>query len=337
VVYLAQKTGDGAMRSKRVWLLLVSLVLVCGLIGCGRKPEPVVAKPDAVFDEPTPPVVEESEPAVAEPKAGAEEVNKPDVIEEPKAPIQEFAAEQKECSQRLGLPVEITNSIGMKLRLIPAGEFMMGSPASDSSASRTEKPQHKGRITKPFYLGMYEVTQAEYEKVMGENPSKDKGATKPVEMVSWDDAAEFCKKLSAKEGKTYRLPTEAEWEYACRAGTTTRYSFGDDEESLGEYAWYQDNSNVKTHPVGEKKPNAWGLHDMLGNVSEWCAAARSERTTDRVVRGGCLGSFAGGCRAACRGRFEPQVRFFYLGFRVAAVPPGGPSQEPENKQAEPGA
>ena len=183
----------------------------------------------------------------------------------------------------------ITNSIGMKLVLIPAGEFLMGSPDSDEEASDGEKPQHLVQITKPFYLGVYEVTQGEYERVLSESPSafsrtgglKDEVAGKdtnrlPAEEISWEDAMEFCRKLSAMSeekaaGQVYRLPTEAEWEYACRAGSTTKRCFGDSESQLGQYAWYDNNSGGSTHPVGRKKPNVWGLYDMHGNMNEWCA------------------------------------------------------------------
>jgi len=305
VVYLAGKTRDGAMESKKAWLLLVSFVLVCGMIRGAEKPQPDV-----------------------------------------KATMEKAVAAQKECGERLGLEVAITNSIGMELVLIPAGAFLMGSPESDPFASNDEKPQHTVGITQPFYVGVHEVTQAEYEKVRGKNPScfskggkwADRVSGKdtsrhPVENVSWADAVEFCKKLSAKEGKTYRLPTEAEWEYACRAGSTTLYSFGDDPASLGEYAWYGDNSDVKTHSVGEKKPNAWGLHDMHGNVWEWCAdyfgrdyyavsptwdPTGPEASPLRVVRGGCWDDGAGGCRAANRYGLKPQYQWYDLGFRVAA-------------------
>jgi formylglycine-generating enzyme required for sulfatase activity len=151
---------------------------------------------------------------------------------------------------------------------------------------------------------MYEVTQQQYEKVMGTNPSTTKGPQNPVEKVSWNDAVEFCRKLSAlpaekSAGYVYRLPTEAEWEYACRAGTQTAYSFGDSESELGDYAWYDKNAGGTTHPVGSKKPNAWGLYDMHGNVFEWCqdwyGSYPSGSVTDptgessgshRVVRGG---------------------------------------------------
>ena len=238
---------------------------------------------------------------------------------------------QKECSESLGSPVEITNSIGMKLMLIPAGEFMMGSPSSDDWAASEEKPQHKIRITTPFYMGRCEVTQAEYETLMGQNPSRFKGAANPVEQISWDDAVEFCKQLTVKEGKTYRLPTEAEWEYACRAGTTTRYSFGDAWATLGEYAIYRPNSDQKTHLVGEKKPNAWGLYGMHGNVGEWCADWKAEdyyatsptddpigpaRGSLRTSRGGSWRDASWYCRSAHRFEEQPDYRNFSLGFRV---------------------
>lgn len=244
---------------------------------------------------------------------------------------------------------EITNSIGMKLKLIPAGEFLMGAPKSDGDANDSEKPQHKVRITKSFYLGVTEVTQAEYEKVMGKNPStfskEGKRADRvsgedtsrhPVERVRWQDAVEFCKRLSAKEGATYRLPTEAEWEYACRAGTTTRFCFGNDEESLGNYAWFRENSKRKTHPVGQKKPNAWGLYDMHGNVFEWCqdcfdVSYGSERAvTDpkrlaggfgRLLRGGSFVGTAGALRSTYRNYNRPSDRDRNYGFRPVRTYP----------------
>jgi formylglycine-generating enzyme required for sulfatase activity len=159
-------------------------------------------------------------------------------------------------------------SVALDLVLIQPGSFTMGDDGGDGSA---EKPAHKVTISKPFYLGKYEVTQDQWEAVMGANPSYFKGPENPVEDVSWDDCQKFLKKLNERlpgTGGTVRLPTEAEWEYACRAGTTTKYSFGDTRSDLGEYAWYGGNSHNKNHPVGEKKPNAWGLYDIHGNVCE---------------------------------------------------------------------
>ena len=249
---------------------------------------------------------------------------------------QQAAQHQRTWGRYLGLPVEHGDSIGMKFSLVPPGEFMMGSPDTDTDADNKEKPQHRVRITRPFYLAIHEVTQAKYERVMGRNPSAFQGdPTRPVEQVSWHDAVEFCRRLGETEGRQYRLPTEAEWEYACRAGTTTRWHFGDDVSELDQYAWYRDNSDERTHPVGQKKPNAWGLHDMGGNVWEWCADWFDEEyyanspTDDPagppsgsgpVRRGGCWIYAARGCRSAYRsGGRPPDTTVRYLGFRVVQV------------------
>ncbi len=175
------------------------------------------------------------------------------------------------------LTVDLGNGVKLEMVLISGGEFLMGSPDSDKDAIHLlGERQHRVRITKPFYLGKYLVTQEQWEALMGNNPSQFKGPRNPVENVSWDDCQAFLGKLNAKTaGKAgkFVLPTEAQWEYACRAGSTTRYCFGDDETRLGEYAWYGANWGAPqaTHPVGEKKPNAWGLYDMHGNAWEWCA------------------------------------------------------------------
>ncbi|WP_430015203.1 SUMF1/EgtB/PvdO family nonheme iron enzyme [Microcystis protocystis FBCC-A270] len=227
---------------------------------------------------------------------------------------------------------KISNRVTLEMVSLPAGQFLMGSPDSDPDAASNEKPPHQVKVNS-FAIGKYPVTQAQYEAVMGTNPSHFKNWFKnnpqnPVEQVSWDDAQAFCQKLSQITGKTYRLPTEAEWEYACRGGTTTRYYFGDDANQLGDYAWYSANSQDKTHPVGQKKPNAWGLYDMSGNVWEWCEDNRHDNyigapkdgsawlTNDnysQIMRGGswCFNPYY--CRSACR-RGSP--RRGSSGFRV---------------------
>jgi formylglycine-generating enzyme required for sulfatase activity len=195
--------------------------------------------------------------------------------------------------------------------------------------------QHRVTLTKGFWLGVYPVTQAEWQAVMKNNPSHFKGDNRPVEQVSWVDCQEFCAALSKREGKTYRLPTEAEWEYACRAGTTTAYCFGDDPAKLGEYAEFGGNSDNKTHPVGQKKANAWGLYDMHGNVWQWCqdwygAYPQSDQVDPqgpaqgsyRVFRGGCWSDAPRGCRSAYRDSVWPESREDRRGCRLALVPSG---------------
>ena len=226
-------------------------------------------------------------------------------------------------------PKELTLDLGggvtMKMVLIRPGKFMMDE----------EKAQHEVTISKPFYMGVTEVTQAQYEAVMGTNPSHFKGATNPVEMVSWNDATEFCKKLSEKTRQAVRLPTEAEWEYACRAGSKTRFCFGDADEGLGDYAWYRANSGDTPHPVGQKKPNAWDLFDMHGNLWEWCAdwygdypkGAATDPTGPasgqyRVLRGDSWSNLGNPmfCRSAARSWFAPYRDFRSddnVGFRIA--------------------
>jgi formylglycine-generating enzyme required for sulfatase activity len=268
-------------------------------------------------------------------------------------------------------PQEFTNSIGMKFKLIPAGEFMMGRSeplektatgvlGPNPSWNEDDLPLHKVRIAGPFYMGVTEVTQEQYEKLVGKNPSyfskSGQGAEEvkgintcnfPVENVSWEDAMEFCRRLSAKEGVTYRLPTEAEWEYACRAGSTTRYCFGEDAEQLSEYAWYKKNGDFKTHPVGEKKPNAFGLYDMHGNVWEWCSDPKDEddyaestseypigsvRGPLRVGRGGSWYGDAGYCWSSYRFTNHPKYRISNLGFRIARGPIS--NQQPAEAQSD---
>jgi formylglycine-generating enzyme required for sulfatase activity len=239
---------------------------------------------------------------------------------------------------------ETTNSIGMRFVLIPAGEFMMGSPPGDQDALYWERPQHRVRITKPFYLGVHEVTQGQYEAVMGSRPWSGQpcvkeGADYPATYVNWEDAVLFCEKLSAKEGRTYRLPTEAEWEYACRAGSSTGFFFGDDPSALGNHAWYDKNvdaaGGLYAHGAGRKKPNGWGLHDMHGNVWEWCSdwfdgryygTSRADDPNGpssgigRVLRGGSWLIGATEARSAQRYSNLPQYWFQPRGFRAARTP-----------------
>jgi formylglycine-generating enzyme required for sulfatase activity len=246
---------------------------------------------------------------------------------------------QQVWAGQLGTPVETTNSIGMKLKLIPAGEFRMGSPNSDRDADSDEKPQHLVKITQPFYLGVYEVTQGQYEKVMGTRPWQGKLYVQngrddyPASFVSWNDAVAFCRKLSKQEGVEYRLPTEAEWEYVCRAGTTTTYSIGNDASRLGQYAWYRENAwdvdKKYAHRVGQKLPHPWGLHEMHGNVWEWCQDWKGDYPSgsvsdpqgqksgsQRVLRGGSFHDAASYLRSAYRSYNYP-ARSPSHGFRAA--------------------
>ncbi len=235
---------------------------------------------------------------------------------------------------------DLGNGVKMEFILVNPGTFMMGSDIDDH-----DRPVHKVILTKPFYMGKYEVTQAQWKEVAGENPSvfKDRPLSekRPVENVSWTDIDEkFLPKLAKLLPKGYvpRLPTEAEWEYCCRAGTTTVYCFGDDVEKLGEYAWYDANAGKETHPVGEKKPNAWGFYDMHGNVWEWCSDWKvpyqaGEATdpagpgtgTQKANRGGAWLMNHIYCRSARRSLNEPRsTRGGNLGFRIAiSVPSAG--------------
>lgn len=260
------------------------------------------------------------------------------------------------------------NSLGIELNLLPAGRFTMGQdrdpktvdPDVDAGADENDETPHLVTLTKPFFLGVHAVTNAQWNRLMHgfELPSKWEDDDRPVEQVSWRDAVHFCRTLSGlpeeqRSGRVYRLPTEAEWEYACRAGSTTRFSFGDDESELEEYAWFSRNSGDQTHPVGQKKPNAWGLFDMHGNVSEWCHDWYGDYGSDPVIdpqgqfrspscgptattemfptpemtlaaskvhRGGNWSCSADWCRSAFRNA-SPSGRFTSVGFRLALSPP----------------
>ncbi len=240
------------------------------------------------------------------------------------------------------LSVDLGSGVGMDLVWIPPGKFMMGSPETEAERSDDET-QHRVTISSGFWMGKYEVTQEQYERISGKNPSHFKGPDLPVEEVSWDDAQKFCRKLQGSlprepAGKTVRLPTEAEWEYACRAGTTTPFHYGDSlDSSMANFdcnfpygGGLKGEDRDRTTIVGSFQPNAWGLYDMHGNVWEWCADWMGEypsgSVTDptgpgsgefRVLRGGVWYGYAGLCRSANRFRFRVTgYRRNYVGFRV---------------------
>jgi formylglycine-generating enzyme required for sulfatase activity len=231
---------------------------------------------------------------------------------------------------------DYTNSIGMEFIQIEAGCFNMGRNSKLRIGGDDELPRHKVCIKKPFLLGKTEVTQKQWVEVMKRNPSRFKGDNKPVERVSWKDVQIFIKHLDKNEGgKHYRLPTEAEWEYAARAGSDSIYHFGDDIKTLTEYAWFSANSDKHTHPVAQKKPNQWGLYDMHGNVHEWVQDLygsdyyRKSTTDDppgadsgwmRVYRGGSWFYHAGGLRSTDRNGGWSGVRYNALGFRLLRTP-----------------
>ena len=238
-------------------------------------------------------------------------------------------------------PTEITTPSGVQMVLLPGGTFLMGD-------AQGEVDEHPHQVTvSPFAIDKFEVTQEEYERVMANNPSKVKGKKNPVEQVRWSDAVRYCNERSRLEGldpaydlqtwtcrfdaNGYRLPTEAEWEYAARAGTTTAYSFGDSDADLKSYAWFQANSGGKPRPVRQRKPNAWGLYDMQGNVWEWCndfykvdyyseSPSKDPKGPDsggkKVLRGGCWNSTPDACRVAFRYNENPGYTDACFGYDI---------------------
>lgn len=221
----------------------------------------------------------------------------------------------------------------MTLVRIPAGTFQMGGEDGDDD----ERPVHPVTISRSFYMGEYEVTQAQYEAVMAANPSDFQGDTRcPVEHVNWHDAVAFCQALAMRTGRPIRLPTEAEWEYACKAdkgNVDVGYYFGDDAGQLGDYAWYDGNSGWTTHPVGQKPPNSFGLYDMHGNVWGWCqdwyhnsysgapadgSAWETPAGSTRILRSGSWDTDARYCRLAARTANSPANGYSFFGFRVVS-------------------
>ena len=220
----------------------------------------------------------------------------------------------------------LAKGIALEMVWIPAGVFQMG----DSAFGPVHRVELDG-----FWMGKYEITQAQYECITGKNPSRFKGANHPVEQLNWTSATDFCQKLKSKTGKTFQLPTEAQWEYACRAGGRTRFAHADSESGLGDYAWYSGNAENKTHPVGGKLPNAFGLHDMIGNVYEWCSDWYEDKYYSkspgrnppgprvgecRVLRGGAWSVDPSYCPPAYRSATPPTFSRFHMGFRVVWIP-----------------
>lgn len=257
-----------------------------------------------------------------------------------KSSSENLIANPAHTENSISISSQIRNSIGMEFILVPAGDFEMGSPSKEKRRKLWEGPVHKVTIKKPFYLGRYPVTQEQWSKVMGNNPSYFREEKLPVETVSWEDTQAFIRKLNAIENvdeksPVYRLPTEAEWEYTARAGTKGSYFFGDDESKLKEYAWFLENSGLETHPVGLKKPNHWGFFDLYGNVGEWVqdeyhiiykGAPSDGRAWEslfpsvsvpvRVRRGGGWNGNAGCCRSAERLFAAQDQKLNSLGFRI---------------------
>lgn len=228
------------------------------------------------------------------------------------------------------LSVDLGGGTAMEFVLVPAGSFTMGS--DEYTGDGDESPVHTVRISQPFYLGRHEVTQAQWTQLMKTNPSKFHGPTLPVESISWNDCQKFLAAFAQQTGRKISLPTEAQWEYACRAGTSTPWSFSAKADGAPDYAWMAENATGTTHPVGQKKPNAWGLYDMHGNVWEWCAdwyakhayadAAKVDPAgpnagESRVLRGGAWSDQPDGFRSAIRNCNGPDGANHGIGFRCA--------------------
>ncbi len=254
------------------------------------------------------------------------------MISAPTATLARGSGSRELSDQPRNRALVIGRGIKIEVALIPAGEFQMG-----SNDYENERPIHTVTLPQPFYMGKFPVTQEQWKTVMGTNPSNFKRNDNPVENVSWLDIQEFLKKLNErKEGFYYRLPSEAEWEYACRAGSDANFCFGGGKQMLIEYAWYNENSNDTTHPVGKKRANAFGLHDVHGNVYEWCedwyhdtyaGAPTDGNVWDdgedheyRVLRGGSWSYYASYCRSSFRYRATPDSRRSNQGFRVVVIP-----------------
>ena len=312
------------MRQRRVVFVAVGLIAMVALVcACGRSEESGGSR----------------EPATKPAAAGGKHA----IYDTWPFGAAEASRRQTETAAALGIAKDLTLDLGggasMKLVLIPAGKFQMGSLAGEEKRNDDET-QHEVTLTHPFYMGIHEVTQEQYEQIAGRNPSYFKGRTNPVETVSWEDATAFCKKLSTKTGRTVRLPTEAQWEYACRAGTRTPFHTGatistDEANYRGSYTYGNGRKGVhrsRTVPVGSFRANAFGLYDMHGNVCEWCqdwygsyanASVRDPQGPasgkERVVRGGSWSCEPADCRSANRSSVLPGSRGWIAAFRVVVL------------------
>jgi len=306
-------------------------------------PQPQVSKPPV----PKPPVPRSAKAkSAAAVLAGPESPASAGIRLKPRPLVAPFDADTAKAAQIawsgfLGQSEEWTNSLGMQLRMIPPGTFQMGSPNGHGDSD--EHPQHEVTLTKPFWLGIHEVTQGQWQQLMGTAPWKGKGNVKEgasvaATHISWNDAVQFCLRLSKQESRTYRLPTEAEWEYACRAGTTSKWSFGDSDHQSFDYAWTFGNTvgwtilGGSAQEVGRKLPNPFGLYDMHGNVWEWCRdrfdAGFYQRSPKQdpcntaggsvVCRSGSWHDDATGARSANRDFNSPDSPSFLVGFRIVA-------------------
>ena len=264
--------------------------------------------------------------------------------------------EQLAEAKKLGVPVAFENAVGIKFVLVPAGEFMMGSADDEEGRYEVEGPQRKVKVRNAFYMAIHQTTKRQWKAAMGTTPwigekkhNIGEGPDYPAQYVSWNDAASLCAKLAEKDRRVYSLPTEVQWEYACRAGSTTRYFYGDDPgvKKLSQYAWYLDHGwKERQHPkgVGTKKPNAWGIYDMHGNLWEFCldiahsdykgapsderawmkggaAIANKEGVFSHSLRGGGMRSTDRRCRTASRYSYPAASSSYYVGFRLSCSIP----------------
>ncbi|HUQ68517.1 MAG TPA: SUMF1/EgtB/PvdO family nonheme iron enzyme [Planctomycetaceae bacterium] len=299
---------------------MLVLLIAATLTGCGDRSEPATT------------------PAQSAPSGQPVDSAAPEPAPFETIPLASDASYESPPATDGAQPGEVREFTNLKIKFCwcPPGDFEMGS-SETSSDHQLNESQHKVTLSRGFWMQQTELTQNQYQQLMGSNPAFYKGEQNPVDSVTWNEANEFARRLSElppekKAGNLFRLPTEAEWEYACRAGSTTVFTHGDDEAGLEEFAWYHKNSARTTHPVGKKKPNGWGLHDMHGNVSEWCQDFYGDHSREaaidprgppsgdkRTLRGGGWFQVAMWQRSSHRDAFVPSARYVGLGFRLVAT------------------